>query len=457
MAESEQMTKSGSGIVVKLAIVVILAAAVAGVMYAKGQSGGQNDAVLANGPSTSQDGDEKESTESEAVAAPVQTAEAPPTAPLPRLVDLGADKCVPCKMMAPILEELKKESAGKLDVLFIDVWKNPEAGKAYNLEVIPTQIFYDATGKELYRHEGFFAKEDILAKWKEFGVDLLSAAQPEQKFSRWEPAKPDDRPKDTICYLCDGDINPKTRAVMKTAAGDVAFCTAHCYLITYASLTEETKTHDNALVTDWVSGSLVPAKTAVYIHGVNADGYPTIKAFSDEASAKTEQQASGGNLLSWAKLEEKELATRCAFCDRPVYPEDASIVRVDGMQTWGCCEMCALGVAARTGKDIEVNAKDALTGGPIRVKTLEGHVAELEPATAVAWAGARKDAEGKTVSTGCFKQAFFTNDANLKTWVDEHPTATGQQVSIEQALAAKMSLTPQQISKACKIGECAPK
>ncbi len=91
---------------------------------------------------------------------------------IPRLVDLGATKCVPCKMMAPILEDLKKTYAGKMDVEFIDVWENPDAGKKYGINVIPTQIFYDAQGKELFRHEGFFGKEDILAKWKKLGVEL---------------------------------------------------------------------------------------------------------------------------------------------------------------------------------------------------------------------------------------------------------------------------------------------
>jgi thioredoxin 1 len=101
---------------------------------------------------------------------------APATPPakqgLPKLLDLGAGKCIPCKMMAPILEEMKTDYAGTLDVEFIDVWKNPDAAKQYGIEVIPTQIFYDATGKELFRHIGFFAKADILAKWKELGVDL---------------------------------------------------------------------------------------------------------------------------------------------------------------------------------------------------------------------------------------------------------------------------------------------
>jgi len=89
---------------------------------------------------------------------------------LPRLVDFGATKCIPCKMMAPILDDLKKTCAGKIDVQFIDVWENQAAGSQYGIRIIPTQIFYDATGKELFRHEGFFSKEDILAKWKELGV-----------------------------------------------------------------------------------------------------------------------------------------------------------------------------------------------------------------------------------------------------------------------------------------------
>ena len=94
------------------------------------------------------------------------------TAKLPKLLDLGATKCIPCKAMAPILEELKKEYAGKMQVEFIDVWQNEDAGKKYGVEMIPTQIFYDANGKELFRHTGFFGKEDILAKWKELGVDI---------------------------------------------------------------------------------------------------------------------------------------------------------------------------------------------------------------------------------------------------------------------------------------------
>src|ERR1035438_2634672 len=100
------------------------------------------------------------------------TAASGPRAALPRLLDLGAGKCIPCKKMAPILEELKKEYAGKMEVEFVDVWQNPDAANKYGIRLIPTQIFYEATGKELFRHEGFFGKEDILGKWKALGVDL---------------------------------------------------------------------------------------------------------------------------------------------------------------------------------------------------------------------------------------------------------------------------------------------
>jgi len=91
---------------------------------------------------------------------------------LPKLIDLGAGKCIPCKMMAPILDDLKKEYAGRFNVEVIDVWQNPEAGKSFDIKMIPTQIFFNKEGKELFRHEGFFSKEDILNKWKELGINF---------------------------------------------------------------------------------------------------------------------------------------------------------------------------------------------------------------------------------------------------------------------------------------------
>ena len=91
---------------------------------------------------------------------------------LPLMVDVGADKCIPCKMMAPTLAELKKDYSQSIQIKFVDVWKNPGAEKPYRVRMIPTQIFYDPSGKELFRHEGFYSKEDILGKFKELDIEL---------------------------------------------------------------------------------------------------------------------------------------------------------------------------------------------------------------------------------------------------------------------------------------------
>jgi len=115
-------------------------------------------------------------------AAPAPAAQSAPQAAVPatakpRMIDLGAKKCIPCKMMAPILEDLMKNYADHFETIFIDVWENTEAGKEYGIKTIPTQIFFDAQGKELFRHEGFISKEDILKKWAEFGVKAGASAQ----------------------------------------------------------------------------------------------------------------------------------------------------------------------------------------------------------------------------------------------------------------------------------------
>jgi thioredoxin 1 len=98
-------------------------------------------------------------------------------ASLPRIVDLGADKCIPCKMMIPVLAELTRDYKGQLDVVFFDVWKDRAKGQEYAIQLIPTQIFFDATGKEVYRHEGFISKKEILSKWAELGISLIAPAK----------------------------------------------------------------------------------------------------------------------------------------------------------------------------------------------------------------------------------------------------------------------------------------
>ena len=91
---------------------------------------------------------------------------------LPKLVDVGADKCIPCIKMAPILESLKDDFSGRMDVEFVDAWKRREDAARYKVQMIPTQIFYDEKGKELYRHTGFYGRKDILGKWQELGYSF---------------------------------------------------------------------------------------------------------------------------------------------------------------------------------------------------------------------------------------------------------------------------------------------
>lgn len=98
------------------------------------------------------------------------------TSGLPRLVDLGATTCIPCRMMAPILDELRDEFDGRFEVHFIDVWQHPDAGQSYGMRVIPTQIFFDAEGRELFRHEGFYSREQILDAWRDLGYRFSADA-----------------------------------------------------------------------------------------------------------------------------------------------------------------------------------------------------------------------------------------------------------------------------------------
>jgi thioredoxin 1 len=385
---------------------------------------------------------------------------APPTTGLPRLVDVGAGTCIPCKQMMPVLAELRTEYAGRLSVEYYDIRDDPNVITQYDVMVIPTQIFYDASGNERFRHTGFFAKEDILAKWKELGVDLSQGAPPEPAYERFTPAKADDRPKESVCYMCDQDVAAKTRVTVQTAKGPVRLCCPHCYFIMYSCLTEDkTGFEERVTFTNWATGDPVAATEALLLYGQDeSTGRPWIKAFAARGEALKERAGGGGSILALPALQQKEMSHRCGFCERACYPQDAAEVRVsDGVRTWGCCSHCALGVAARTGKDIEVREKDRLTGQPVVVKTFEGKIASLNPATAVAWFGQRQRPDGTWGSAGCFHQGFFTNADTLQAWVERNPYETGKLISISQALANKMKLSPEQIKKACKIGECSPK
>ena len=87
------------------------------------------------------------------------------------MIDLGADSCIPCKLMAPILKKLEKEYDGRAAIVFIDVWKHKDQAKRFGIRAIPTQLFFDKEGKEAYRHLGFMSETAIVAQLKKMGVE----------------------------------------------------------------------------------------------------------------------------------------------------------------------------------------------------------------------------------------------------------------------------------------------
>ena len=86
------------------------------------------------------------------------------------MIDLGARQCIPCQMMEPILKELEKEYQDLAAIVFIDVNRNVAEAHKYRIRSIPTQIFYDREGTEVYRHEGFLDKASIVAQLERLGV-----------------------------------------------------------------------------------------------------------------------------------------------------------------------------------------------------------------------------------------------------------------------------------------------
>lgn len=113
-----------------------------------------------------------------AVAAPAaRVAPAPQvvavaTSAKPRLLELGSMRCQACLEMAKVLDALRASQGERLLVEFIDVFERPDAAAPYKISLIPTQILYDAAGKEIFRHTGYFSHDDILAKFRVLGVKL---------------------------------------------------------------------------------------------------------------------------------------------------------------------------------------------------------------------------------------------------------------------------------------------
>ena len=89
---------------------------------------------------------------------------------LPKLLDFGAGTCIPCKKMAPILQELSEEYKGRVVIKIIEVYQERELTRTNGIRLIPTQIFFDAKNQEVYRHIGFMDKEQIKNVFKTMGI-----------------------------------------------------------------------------------------------------------------------------------------------------------------------------------------------------------------------------------------------------------------------------------------------
>ncbi len=86
------------------------------------------------------------------------------------MLELGAEDCIPCRQMKPVMEKLRTDYKGKLEVLFVDVTKEREASRKFRVFAIPTQVFLDKNGREFHRHMGFYGYEEIVPVLKKAGL-----------------------------------------------------------------------------------------------------------------------------------------------------------------------------------------------------------------------------------------------------------------------------------------------
>ncbi len=90
--------------------------------------------------------------------------------PVPKLLDFGRGKCIPCKAMAPILKELSEEYKDRVIIKIIEIDKELNLTRENRIRLIPTQIFFDVKNREVLRHEGFMGKDDIKKVFQKMGV-----------------------------------------------------------------------------------------------------------------------------------------------------------------------------------------------------------------------------------------------------------------------------------------------
>lgn len=86
-------------------------------------------------------------------------------------LELGSVGCIPCEQMVPVMDAVRQKHGARVDVVFRDVRRDPAIGRQWRVVLIPTQVFLDADGKEVFRHQGYFALADVLQVLKKMGVD----------------------------------------------------------------------------------------------------------------------------------------------------------------------------------------------------------------------------------------------------------------------------------------------
>jgi thioredoxin 1 len=110
----------------------------------------------------------------DAASSAAPAGQSPGAAPRITFLELGADKCVPCKGMKPVMKGIEQAFGDQVEVIFYDVWEDPAPANEYGVQMIPTQIFLDENGKEFHRHTGFYPQADIEALLLEQGLTKVS-------------------------------------------------------------------------------------------------------------------------------------------------------------------------------------------------------------------------------------------------------------------------------------------
>ena len=86
------------------------------------------------------------------------------------MLELGSVGCRPCEQMKAVMEKLRANYKGKLEVLFVDVRKDRDTAQRFGVYAIPTQVFLDRNGEEFHRHIGYYGYEEIAPLLKKAGI-----------------------------------------------------------------------------------------------------------------------------------------------------------------------------------------------------------------------------------------------------------------------------------------------